>query len=87
MLPAVHRVRLCKRSMYTVGHSVRTTVLKSQLWFQLEEQTHPEILRSNLASVVLELKKLGVDDLVHFDYLDPPGASCASDRCPICSPS
>ncbi|KAH8918235.1 P-loop containing nucleoside triphosphate hydrolase protein [Atractiella rhizophila] len=39
---------------------------------ELEEQTYPEILRSNLASVILELKKLGVDDLVHFDYMDPP---------------
>ncbi|EFP81996.2 pre-mRNA-splicing factor ATP-dependent RNA helicase prp43 [Puccinia graminis f. sp. tritici CRL 75-36-700-3] len=39
---------------------------------ELEDQTYPEILRSNLASVVLELKKLGVDDLVHFDYMDPP---------------
>jgi pre-mRNA-splicing factor ATP-dependent RNA helicase DHX15/PRP43 len=38
----------------------------------LEPQTHPEILRSNLASVVLQLKRLGVDDLVHFDFLDPP---------------
>ncbi len=38
----------------------------------LEPQTHPEILRSNLAAVVLQLKRLGVDDLVHFDFLDPP---------------
>ncbi|GAA5954972.1 hypothetical protein JCM10213_008051, partial [Rhodosporidiobolus nylandii] len=38
----------------------------------LEEQTYPEILRCNLASVILELKKLGIDDLVHFDYMDPP---------------
>jgi pre-mRNA-splicing factor ATP-dependent RNA helicase DHX15/PRP43 len=38
----------------------------------LEAQTHPEILRSNLASVVLQLKRLGIDDLVHFDFLDPP---------------
>ncbi|EFC46607.1 predicted protein [Naegleria gruberi] len=38
----------------------------------LDEQTHPEILRSNLGSVVLQLKKLGVDDLVHFDFMDPP---------------
>lgn len=30
----------------------------------LIEQTYPEILRSNLGSVVLQLKKLGVDDLV-----------------------
>ena len=29
----------------------------------LQEQTYPEILRSNLGSVVLQLKKLGIDDL------------------------
>jgi pre-mRNA-splicing factor ATP-dependent RNA helicase DHX15/PRP43 len=39
---------------------------------ELIDQTYPEILRSNLASTVLELKKLGVDDLVHFDLMDPP---------------
>lgn len=39
---------------------------------ELIEQSYPEILRSNLASTVLELKKLGVDDLVHFDFMDPP---------------
>lgn len=33
---------------------------------ELQEQTYPEILRSNLGSVVLQLKKLGIDDLVHF---------------------
>ncbi|CAE6478517.1 unnamed protein product [Rhizoctonia solani] len=39
---------------------------------ELEEQTYPEILRSNLANTVLELVKLGVTDLVHFDYMDAP---------------
>lgn len=39
---------------------------------ELEEQTHPEILRSNLANTVLELLKLGIKDLVHFDYMDAP---------------
>ena len=38
----------------------------------LVAQTFPEILRSNLAGVVLQLKKLGIDDLVNFDYIDPP---------------
>ncbi|BBM99413.1 pre-mRNA-splicing factor ATP-dependent RNA helicase DHX15/PRP43 [Marchantia polymorpha subsp. ruderalis] len=38
----------------------------------LHPQTYPEILRSNLANVVLTLKKLGIDDLVHFDFMDPP---------------
>jgi len=30
----------------------------------LQEQTYPEILRSNLGNVVLQLYKLGVQDLV-----------------------
>ncbi|KAG8527754.1 DEAH-box ATP-dependent RNA helicase prp43 [Bacidia gigantensis] len=39
---------------------------------ELIETTHPEILRSNISSTVLDLKKLGIDDLVHFDLMDPP---------------
>ena len=39
---------------------------------ELIEQSYPEVLRSNLANTVLELKKLGIDDLVHFDFMDPP---------------
>ncbi|KAI0084387.1 P-loop containing nucleoside triphosphate hydrolase protein [Irpex rosettiformis] len=39
---------------------------------ELDEQTHPEILRSNMANTVLELAKLGVKDLVHFDFVDAP---------------
>ncbi len=40
---------------------------------ELQEQTYPEILRSKMSTVVLTLKKLGIDDLVHFDFMDPPG--------------
>ncbi|MDP2439473.1 MAG: oligonucleotide/oligosaccharide-binding fold domain-containing protein [archaeon] len=32
----------------------------------------PEIQRSNLCSVVLLLKSLGIDDLIHFDFIDRP---------------
>src|SRR5277367_4021762 len=39
---------------------------------ELIMQTHPEILRSNLGSTVLELKKLGIENLVKFDFMDPP---------------
>ena len=39
---------------------------------ELQEETYPEILRSNLSAVVLTLKKLGIKDLVHFDFMDPP---------------
>ena len=40
---------------------------------EMQDNTYPEILRSNLSTVVLQLKKLGIDDLVHFDFMDPPG--------------
>ncbi|UXI19927.1 transmembrane protein [Sarcoptes scabiei] len=38
----------------------------------MQDQTYPEILRSNLGTIVLQLKKLGIHDLVHFDFMDPP---------------
>lgn len=38
----------------------------------LQETTYPEILRSKMSNVVLTLKKIGIDDLVHFDFMDPP---------------
>ena len=39
---------------------------------EMQDNTYPEILRSNLGAVVIQLKKLGIDDLVHFDFMDPP---------------
>jgi pre-mRNA-splicing factor ATP-dependent RNA helicase DHX15/PRP43 len=39
---------------------------------ELRPQDHPEMLRSDLCSVVLALKRVGVESLVHFDFLDPP---------------
>lgn len=38
----------------------------------LEEATFPEIQRSNLAPVLLQLLNLGITNLVRFDYLSPP---------------
>ncbi|GAB7360851.1 hypothetical protein MBLNU230_g0837t1 [Neophaeotheca triangularis] len=38
----------------------------------LPESTTPEIQRTNLCSVMLLLKSLGINDLVNFDFLDPP---------------
>ena len=39
---------------------------------ELKKSSIPEILRSNITSVVLNLLKLGINDLVHFDFIDPP---------------
>ncbi len=41
---------------------------------ELEENTVPEIQRTNLGNVVLMLKSLGINDLIHFDFMDPPPA-------------
>ena len=41
---------------------------------ELEESTTPEIQRTNLNSVVLLLKSLGINDLIAFDFMDPPSA-------------
>jgi len=41
---------------------------------QLPEVTVPEIQRSNLAPVIMQLKALGIDNIVRFDFLTPPPA-------------
>lgn len=38
----------------------------------MEDNTIPEIQRTNLGNVVLLLKSLGINDLVHFEFMDPP---------------
>ena len=41
---------------------------------ELPENTVPEIQRTNLSNTVLMLKSLGINDLIHFDFMDPPPA-------------
>eukprot|EP00190_Bangiopsis_sp_CCMP1999_P007862 CAMPEP_0198724912 /NCGR_PEP_ID=MMETSP1475-20131203/2307_1 /TAXON_ID= ORGANISM="Unidentified sp., Strain CCMP1999" /NCGR_SAMPLE_ID=MMETSP1475 /ASSEMBLY_ACC=CAM_ASM_001111 /LENGTH=512 /DNA_ID=CAMNT_0044486551 /DNA_START=27 /DNA_END=1565 /DNA_ORIENTATION=+ len=45
---------------------------KWSFYNDMEEDTVPEILRTNLAQVVLLLKSLGINDLIHFDFIDSP---------------
>ncbi|KAI9728697.1 MAG: hypothetical protein M1828_002803 [Chrysothrix sp. TS-e1954] len=40
----------------------------------LADMTVPEIQRSNLAPVILQLKALGIDNIARFDFLTPPPA-------------
>ncbi|KAH9328418.1 hypothetical protein KI387_000526, partial [Taxus chinensis] len=44
--------------------------------YQNEMQDHgiPEIQRTNLSSVVITLKRLGIHDLMNFDFIDRPPA-------------
>eukprot|EP01135_Chromosphaera_perkinsii_P011544 Nk52_evm2s2438 gene=Nk52_evmTU2s2438 len=39
---------------------------------KMEPETKPEILRSNMSTVVLQLKAMGIDDILNFDFLDRP---------------
>lgn len=39
---------------------------------ELDETTIPEIQRTNMSNVVLMLKSMGINNLVNFDFMDPP---------------
>ncbi|XP_014490699.1 pre-mRNA-splicing factor ATP-dependent RNA helicase DEAH10 [Vigna radiata var. radiata] len=39
---------------------------------KLEDSTMPEIKRCNLSNVILQLKALGVDDILGFDFIEKP---------------
>jgi pre-mRNA-splicing factor ATP-dependent RNA helicase DHX16 len=39
---------------------------------EMEESTTPEIQRTNLNGVVLQLKSLGINELLDFEFMDPP---------------
>ncbi|KAG0235902.1 hypothetical protein BGW42_004548 [Actinomortierella wolfii] len=41
---------------------------------EMEQDTAPEIQRINLNSVVLALKSLGINDIIGFEFMDPPPA-------------
>ncbi|MGK3733684.1 MAG: pre-mRNA-splicing factor ATP-dependent RNA helicase DHX16 [Bacillariaceae sp.] len=45
---------------------------------ELDANTIPEILRTNLGNVVLMLKSLGINDLIHFDFMDKRKSSSSS---------
>ena len=48
---------------------------------EMQDFVYPEILRSNLGSVILNMKKLGIDDLIHFDFVDPPSPQVFKEKC------
>ena len=48
--------------------------LYTEAAFQTEmlPTTIPEIQRQNLSTTILMLKAMGINDLIHFDFMDPP---------------
>ena len=47
-----------------------------EAFLKLENETVPEILRTNLSNVILIMKACGIENVLKFDYLDPPGLDC-----------
>ncbi|KAF5939501.1 hypothetical protein HYC85_023760 [Camellia sinensis] len=41
---------------------------------KLSDSTDPEISRCNLSNVILQLKALGVDDIIGFDFMEKPSS-------------
>jgi len=39
-----------------------------------QKYTVPQIQRTNLAPIVLHLLSMGIQDIVHFDFISPPSA-------------
>lgn len=47
---------------------------KWSYWNELNENTTPEIQRTNLDGIVMQLKAIGINNLIQFDFLDAPPA-------------
>ncbi|KAG2432191.1 hypothetical protein HXX76_009111 [Chlamydomonas incerta] len=54
------------------GHCFR--LCREEVFAQLPKVTVPEMQRSNLVSMVLQLKSLGIDNVMRFEWLAPPPA-------------
>merc|ERR1712151_1369259 len=50
-------------------------LLTKSSFLLLNKTTPPEILKNNLASVVIQLKSMGIDDIMSFDVIDIPPKS------------
>ena len=51
------------------SHSDNVLHLTEESYNALEKATPPEIQRSNLASVILHLKALGIDNVLRFNFI------------------
>ncbi|KAF6028929.1 DHX33 [Bugula neritina] len=64
--------RLGRAGRVSAGSCYR--LYTEQEFDSFQDNTTPEILRSNLASVVLQLFALGVSDIKKFDFMDKPSS-------------
>lgn len=62
-----------------IGPGVCVRLYSRESYEQRERYTPPEILRSNLAAVILQLESLGLGDVADFPFLDPPKQESVQD--------
>ncbi|MBI1348087.1 ATP-dependent RNA helicase HrpA [bacterium] len=62
-----------------VGPGICVRLYAEEDYQQREAYTPPEILRSNLAAVILQLEALGLGAVESFPFLDPPKAEAVRD--------
>jgi len=43
-----------------------------EAFHKLPKKSTPEMLRCNMSMVVLQLKAMGIDNVVYFDFMSPP---------------
>ena len=62
-----------------VANGVCIRLYSEEDFQQRAEYTPAEILRSNLASVILKMLRLGIRDINHFDFIDKPDSRLLND--------
>ncbi len=62
-----------------VAEGVCIRLYEEETFNERAEFTEPEIQRTNLASVILQMKQLGFGELSDFPFLDPPDSRLISD--------
>src|SRR5699024_12196319 len=62
-----------------IGPGVRIRLYDEEDFARRDKFTDPEILRSSLASVILRMKVLGLDDVDQFPFVDAPHKRAVAD--------
>lgn len=52
--------------------SVHSLMTERTFCTQLAEKSTPEMQRVDISWAVLQLKAIGIEDVLHFDFLSPP---------------
>ncbi|MDO4442225.1 MAG: DUF3418 domain-containing protein, partial [Moraxella sp.] len=62
-----------------IGHGVCIRLYSEEDFQARPEFTEPEILRTNLASVILQMTRLNLGDVADFDFITPPDFRLVND--------